>query len=142
MVYRAIQEFDFAALNRLAPISSRTNAAALGFFSRTGYSFLAHFGGAIHGFVLAQPVWQGDRTVVWIAEILGDSPSIYGGLLAEVVKVAYQTGMLEIYLPHPPQGADLNQALREQGFTIGALQLSVRFLEARGAKGETEGLLE
>ena len=148
MVYRPIQNFDFPALSRLeakrlSPGSfSRTSEASLNFFSRTGYSFVAHLGGSIHGFVLAQPIWQGDRTVVWIAEVVADSQPAYSGLLSEVVKVAYQTGILEVYLAHHPQDADLNQALRERGFTIGPLQLSVRFLEARGARGETEGLLE
>lgn len=141
MVYRAIQDFDFANLARLYP-SSRTNPAALGFFSRTGYSFLAHLGGAIQGFVLAQPIWQGDRTVVWIAEMAAASPLAYRGLLSQVLKTAYQTGAFAIYWMHHSQDADLNQVLREMGFSIGPMQFSVRLLEARATRGETEGLLE
>lgn len=147
MIYRPIQDFDFAALagleSKLIPSdASRTGPSSLGFFSRTGYSFLAHLGGTIHGFVLAQPIWQGDRTVVWIVQIVADSMVAYRGLLGEVVKMAYQTGVLEVFLAHPFPDADLNQVLRDSGFTIGPLQLSVRSLQARGAKGETESLLE
>jgi len=52
----------------------RTGPAALRFFARTGHSFVAEEGGRARGFVLAQPLWQGDRATVFVTRLLADDP--------------------------------------------------------------------
>ncbi|MER3481202.1 MAG: DUF1999 domain-containing protein [Meiothermus sp.] len=150
MTYRDFQEFDFPALERLEkkllgdqPAHRyRTNPAALRFFSRSGHSFLAHFAGEVHGFVLAQAVWQGDQVTVLITRLLADSEEAYRGLIAAVVKSAYDAGVYEVALHIDAGNAPVVRALSENGFTVGPLLLAVRVLGSRGLRGEVGGVLE
>lgn len=158
MTYRDFEEFDFPALEQLekkllgdpptdqqraeGTYRYRTTPAALRFFSRSGHSFLAHFAGEVHGFVLAQAVWQGDRVTVLITRLLADSTDAYRGLLAAVVKSAYDAGVYEVALHVDAGNAPVIRALSEAGFTVGPLLLAVRVLGSRGQRGETTGVLE
>jgi len=150
MTYRDFQEFDFATLERLEhrllgeqPIHTyRATPAALRFFSRSGHSFVAHFTGEVHGFVLAQAVWQGDRVTVLVTRLLADSQEVYRGLLAAVVKSAYDAGVYEVAMHADAGNPTIVKALSENGFAIGPMLLAVRVLGSRGQRGETQGVLE
>ncbi|GLV46988.1 Fe-S-binding reductase [Thermus sp. LT1-2-5] len=141
MRFRPFTEFDLEALNQVAgdrPLS----LGAVRHFARTGHSFLAEEGEAPLGFALAQAVWQGEAATVLIARIEGQSQEALEGLLAAVVKSAYDAGVYQVALHLDPERRDLEEALKAQGFAIGPLVLAVRVLGSRGARGETRGVLE
>ncbi len=83
----------------------RTSLPALRFFERSEHSFAAEEDGALFGFVLAQPVWQGDRPTVWVAALVTDPAAPDGvaqGLLHAAVKSAYDTAVYEVHLTVTP----------------------------------------
>lgn len=142
MIHREIQPFDFAALARLEQrlSASPTPQAALEFYSRSPHSFLAHFGGEIQGFVLAQAVWQGDQTVVLVRKVVADSEAVYAGLLGRVVQSAYSAGASSVALHADSRQSGAIQATAEQGFVFAPWVLAVR--ELGREKGEVEATLE
>jgi hypothetical protein len=149
MVFRGFEEADFAALAQFessfyqdARPTLRAVPAGLRFFSRSGHSFLAQApeDNTVQGFVLAQALWQGDQVTVLITRLLA-TPGAYQGLLAAVVKSAYDAGVYEIALHLDTQNQDLTRALQENGFTVGPLVLAVRLLGSRGQIGEAAGVL-
>ncbi|MDM7324878.1 MAG: DUF1999 family protein, partial [Thermus sp.] len=115
---------------------------AVRFFARTGHSFLAEEGETPMGFALAQAVWQGEATTVLISRIEGKGQAALEGLLAAVVKSAYDAGVYQVALHLDPSREELRGALEAQGFHIGPLVLAVRLLGSRGATGEARGILE
>jgi len=151
MHYRFIEEPDFAKLARLErdlfpdqPDSFyRCQPAALRFFARSNHSFVAADETGLHGFVLAQAVWQGDRATVLVTRIAGKNDAVYGGLLKALLKSAYDANAYEVaLLVDENERPDLNQAARENGFSDSGRKMLVRVLGSRGAKGEAGGVLE
>ncbi|MCS6869407.1 MAG: DUF1999 domain-containing protein [Thermus sp.] len=141
MRFRPFSELDLEALNRVAghrPLSP----GAVRHFARTGHSFLAEEGEEPLGFALAQAVWQGEATTVLVVRIEGISQAVLEGLLAAVVKSAYDAGVYEVALHLDPARRELAEALRAQGFAVGPLVLAVRVLGSRGLRGEARGVLE
>lgn len=143
MVYREIQAFDFEALSRLEKKlqTKPQSKAGLEFFSRSPHSFLAHFAGEIHGFVLAQAVWQGDQTLVLVSHLLADSEEAYRGLVGKVVQSAYNLGASGVAIHADARQAAVMEALKEHAFSFAPQVLAVREL-GRGEKGESQGVLE
>ncbi|WP_243028168.1 DUF1999 family protein [Thermus albus] len=141
MRFRPFSELDLDLLNRVAgnrPLSR----GAVRFFARTGHSFLAEEGEEPKGFALAQAVWQGEATTVLVNRVEGQDQATLEGLLAAVVKSAYDAGVYEVALHLDPSREALKRALEAQGFHIGPLVLAVRILGSRGARGEARGVLE
>lgn len=141
MRFRPFTELDLDRLNRVAG-SRPLSPGAVRHFARTGHSFLAEEGEEPKGFALAQAVWQGEATTVLVARIEGQDQATLEGLLAAVVKSAYDAGVYEVALHLDPERKALAEALKAQGFAIGPLVLAVRILGSRGARGETRGVLE
>ncbi|WP_038045922.1 DUF1999 family protein [Thermus caliditerrae] len=141
MRFRPFTELDLDLLNRVAG-SRPLSLGAVRHFARTGHSFLAEEGEEPMGFALAQAVWQGEATTVLITRLEGEDQATLEGLLAAVVKSAYDAGVYEVALHLDPERKALAEALRAQGFAIGPLVLAVRVLGSRGARGETRGVLE
>ncbi|GAB5602745.1 DUF1999 family protein [Thermus sp. FJN-A] len=141
MRVRPFTELDLERLNQVAkdrPLS----LGAVRFFARTGHSFLAEEGESPLGFALAQAVWQGEATTVLLTRIEGKDQKVLEGLLAAVVKSAYDAGVYEVALHLDPGRKALAEALLAQGFAVGPLVLAVRVLGSRGKRGETRGVLE
>ncbi|WP_114313744.1 DUF1999 family protein [Thermus caldifontis] len=141
MRFRPFSELDLDLLNRVAGNRPLSLGAAR-FFARTGHSFLAEEGEEPMGFALAQALWQGEATTVLISRIEGEDQATLEGLLAAVVKSAYDAGVYQVALHLDPKREDLQAALGAQGFSIGPLILAVRVLGSRGQRGETRGVLE
>lgn len=121
MEYRFFGESDYAALTALdllvqqqldvnfdaLPERERegrlnTSHAALKFYERSEHSFVADDGRNIHGFILAQSVWQGDKPIVLVRTVAvsPDAPNgVREGLLHATVKSAYDTAVYEVHLP-------------------------------------------
>ena len=84
----------------------RTSLAALKFFERSEHSFLADDGQTVQGVILAQPVWQGDRPVVLVVQVLlaeHAPPETASGLLHACIKSAYDTAVYEVHFPLTPE---------------------------------------
>ncbi|AEB11802.1 Protein of unknown function DUF1999 [Marinithermus hydrothermalis DSM 14884] len=150
MEYRPFDEQDFPAMEAFerallegAPEHAyRAHPAALRFFMRTGHSFVASTRDAVHGFALAQAVWQGDRPTVFVTRILAADGAAYEGLLRAVVKSAYDAGVYEVAMHIDPEHEALVAAAQAAGFTLGPLVLATRVLGSRGVRGETRHVLE
>ncbi len=116
----------------------RTNPAAIAFFARSGHSFVAEEAGTPLGFVLAQPLWQGDRATVLATRLVAKTPEVKEALLAALTKSAYDAGAYEVAVV----GDETEEAaLKQAGFVAGP-RLFVRALGSRGARGEHRGVLE
>lgn len=119
--YRIFGESDFAALQALdlsvqrradADFDSkdereregrlRTSLPALKFFERSEHSFVAEGGDSLQGALLAQAVWQGDKPIVLVVQVLlaGTAPpETATGLLHACIKSAYDTAVYEVHFP-------------------------------------------
>ena len=164
MIYRPPQEADFPGMQALdletalhddprfetLPERERagrlgTSLAALRFYARSEHSFAAvehpdDDPSTVHGFVLAQSVWTGDRPVVWLSRLRvhPDAPAgTLPGLLHAVTKSAYDAAVYEIHLA--ADAALLPHAQRE-GYKDAGLRHLVRHLgsRARTAPGADE----
>ena len=93
----------------------------LEFFTKTGLSFVSQSGGTIKGIIFAQPVWQGDRTIVLCSGIFGDQ----AGLAEQVENAARQIEAASIVMIGG--GANL-QILQELGFDAEPTTLSSKNL--------------
>lgn len=83
-----------------------TSQPALKFYERSEHSFVAAEGTELHGFALAQAVWQGDRPLVLVRTISlspGAPLDTAAGLLHAVIKSAYDAAVYEVHLPVTPQ---------------------------------------
>ncbi len=151
MHFRFIEEPDFDELARLEknllpgrPDSFyRCRPAALRFFARSNHSFVAVDEAGLHGFVLAQAVWQGDRATILVARVAGKNGDVYEGLLKALLKSAYDANAYEVaLLVNRKERDELYQAAEEIGFSGTGLEMLVRVLGSRGSRGEVAGVLE
>ncbi len=115
--YEVMQALDLAAQRHADPeFDTRpdreregrlnTSLPALKFYERSEHSFLAEDEqGVAQGFVLAQPVWQGDRPIVLVRTVTlapGAPEATAPGLLHAAVKSAYDTAVYEVHYPLTP----------------------------------------
>jgi len=151
MHYRFIEEPDYEALAELEkellpgrPDSFyRCRPAALRFFARSNHSFVAADEGGLHGFVLAQAVWQGDRATVLVSRIAAKDGQVYTGLLRALLKSAYDANAYEVaLLLNRDERGDLFRAATENDFRSSGLEMLVRVLGSRGTRGEIAGVFE
>lgn len=124
--YGALHDLDLRVLRAEAPGFDglpereregriRTTLPALRFYERSEHSFAAEEGGVLHGLILAQSVWQGDRPIVLVARVLlapPADPEVAAGLLHACVKSAYDAAVYEVHLPVTPE---LEAAARAEG---------------------------
>jgi hypothetical protein len=149
MIYRAPQEPDFMAMNALDlalllaedPAFAeqtererqrrvRTSLPALRFLARTEHSFMAidSQSGVVHGFILAQSIWSGDKAIVWVVclRVAPTAPAeCLPGLLHACVKSAYDSAVYEVHLAAPPA---LWPYAEREGFVIDETRHLVRYL--------------
>jgi hypothetical protein len=149
MIYRAPQEQDFTTMNALdlellraedpnfdqlddreRQRRVRTSLPALRFLARTEHSFVAidAESGVLHGFILAQSIWSGDKAIVWVVclRIAATAPAeCLPGLLHGCVKSAYDGAVYEVHLAAPPE---LWPYAEREGFVIDETRHSVRYL--------------
>ncbi|WP_457631711.1 DUF1999 family protein [Oceanithermus sp.] len=151
MHYRFIEEPDFARLEQLEKELLpgrpegfyRCKPAALRFFARSNHSFVAADESGLHGFVLAQAVWQGDRATVLVTRIAAVSEAVYAGLLQALLKSAYDANAYEVaLLAGRDERGEVYRAALAGGFAPSGLELLVRVLGSRGQRGETAGVFE
>ncbi len=150
MLYRFLEEPDFEPLEklerRLAPERSkhgyRATPASLRYYSRTRHSFVAEEDGELHGFLLAQAVWQGDRATVLVTRALADDPETLEGLLRALVKSAYDAAAYEVaLLVDPEEDPTLARAAQATGLADSKRRLFARVLGARGNREGPEYVL-
>ncbi|PTA67792.1 DUF1999 domain-containing protein [Deinococcus arcticus] len=156
MRYRTFTEHDYEALQALDLEAQRgadpafdalaererdgrlhTSLAALKFYERSEHSFVAELGGELHGFVLAQSVWQGDRPVVLVRTVAlrpGADAQVAGGLLHATVKSAYDTAVYEVHFPLTPALA--GAAAQEEAVVTGRYAVCHLGTRAQTAPGE------
>jgi len=151
MQYRFIEESDFEKLaeleKRLLPGKPdsfyRCQPTAIRFFARSGHSFVAADESDLHGFVLAQAVWQGDRATVLVTRIAAKNKETYTGLLNALLKSAYDANAYEAaLLVNRENRNELYDAAKGTGFSNSKLEMLVRVLGSRGEQGEVAGVLE
>ncbi len=148
--FAALEALDLGVQRRLDPTFDtleereregrlRTSLPALKFFERSEHSFVAEQGGQVLGLLLAQPVWQGDRPVVLVVQVLladDAPPETASGLLHACVKSAYDTAVYEVHFPLTPE---LEQAAHaEEAHVLG--RYAVRHLGSRHASAPGERL--
>ena len=150
MLYRFLEEPDFEPLEelerRLAPGRTehgyRATPASLRYYSRTRHSFVAEEGDELHGFLLAQAVWQGDRATVLVTRALADDAETLEGLLRALVKSAYDANAYEVaLLLDPEQDPVLARAAKALGLTDSQRRLYARVLGTRGTREWPEHVL-
>lgn len=156
MQYRFFTEHDFEAMQALEGRAlladtpdlgslpereregrQRSSLPALRFFARSEHSFVAEEDGQLHGFILAQPVWQGDRPTVLVVALTvepGAAPEVGPGLLHATVKSAYDSAVYEVHLTVTPA---LEAAARaEDARSLGRAAVIHLGTRARTAPGE------
>lgn len=149
--FTALQALDLALQRRADPIFDsldereregrlRTSLPALKFFERSEHSFLAEEAGQVLGVVLAQAVWQGDKPVVLVVQVLlaeGAPSGAAGGLLHACVKSAYDAAVYEVHFPVTPEleGA----AHSEEAHLLGRYAVSYLGSRHQTAPGERLG---
>ncbi|MGM9320129.1 DUF1999 domain-containing protein [Deinococcus aquaticus] len=127
MRYRTFSEADYPAMQALDLTLQRqdpafdslpererdgrlhTSQPALKFYERSEHSFVAEEGDTLAGFILAQPVWQGDRPLVLVrtVSVLPGAPEgTSTGLLHAAVKSAYDTAVYEVHFTLTPDLLD------------------------------------
>jgi hypothetical protein len=142
MQVRPLSEADQPALERLEQDlrpddeKPRTNAAALRFFARSGHSFVAEDEHGVQGFVLAQPLWQGDRATVLVTRLIARAHAL-GPLLKALEKSAYDAAAYELALP-ADEGTPLAGAALNAGYYPGPRLFAKRLGSASGRRGVLE----
>lgn len=146
--FAALQALDLAVQRRADPAFDtldereregrlRTSLPALKFFERSEHSFLAEEGGQIMGVLLAQAIWQGDKPVVLVVEVLLAEDALSGaagGLLHACVKSAYDTAVYEVHFPVTP--ALESAAHSEEAHLLGRYAVSYLGSRHQTAPGE------
>lgn len=156
MQYRFFTEHDFEAMQALESRAlhaetpdldqlpereregrRRSSLPALRFFARSEHSFVAEEAGRLLGFILAQPVWQGDRPTVLVVALTlepGAAPEVARGLLHATVKSAYDSAVYEVHLTVTPA---LEAAARaEEARSLGRAAVIHLGTRAQTAPGE------
>ncbi len=142
MQVRPLNEADLPALERLeaelrpGDKRPRANAAALRFFARSGHSFVAEDEDGAQGFVLAQPLWQGDRATVLVTRLVAREHAL-GPLLKALEKSAYDAAAYELALP-APEGSPLARAALDAGYYPGPRLFAKRLGSSMGERGVLE----
>lgn len=123
----------YAAAFGLEP---RCGPASLRFFARTGHAFVAVGASGVRGFVLAQPVFDGERATV-VAHRLASPPpgdaDALRALLRALTKSAYDAGIYDLRIDLPDGDTAASAALAEEGFAASATTVHTRYLGSRAA---------
>lgn len=115
-------------------VAPAVEAAALGFFARSGHAFVAEAGGRLHGAVLAQAVWDGVRPTVRVSRLIGSSEA--RRVLAEaVVKSAYDAAVYDLAAEVPAADAELAALLAAVGWSERPVRRFERVLGSRAGAG-------
>ncbi|MVN87801.1 DUF1999 domain-containing protein [Deinococcus sp. HMF7620] len=163
MRYRTFGEQDYVSLQALDLLAQRTadpafdtlpareqegrlhtSLPALKFYERSEHSFVAEEDGQLHGVVLAQSVWQGDRPTVLVRTLTtrpGAAPEVAASLLHATVKSAYDAAVYEVHFALTPDLA--GAALQEEAVVTGCYavcHLGTRAQTAPGVRLGTPGV--
>lgn len=117
-------------------LEPRAGQASLRFFARTGHAFVAIGEGGVRGFVLAQPVFDGERATVVASRLAtappGDADALRA-LLRALVKSAYDAGVYDLRVDLPNGDRAGMAALADEGFAAAATEIQTRQLGSRAA---------
>ncbi|AZI42704.1 DUF1999 domain-containing protein [Deinococcus psychrotolerans] len=146
--FPALEALDLAVQRRADPAFDtldereregrlRTSLPALKFFERSEHSFLAEEEGQLMGVLLAQAVWQGDKPVVMVVQVLlaeGAPGEAASGLLHACVKSAYDAAVYEVHFPVTPELE--SAAHNEEAHLLGRYAVSYLGSRHQTASGE------
>ncbi len=122
-------------------LERRVTTASLRFFARTGHSFVAVDGGEVRGFVLAQPLFDGERPTVVSARLASTPPGDETALLALIralTKSAYDAGVYDLQVVVPSGDLAGAAALAMETYVSEAVVSFARKLGSRGRGVEPE----
>lgn len=147
-----------AAIDRLYAdahgLEPRASEASLRFFARSGHAFVAEGEGEgeLLGFVLAQPVFDGERPTLFAWRLASPPPghdAALRALVAALTKSAYDAGIYDLRVELPGGDGAGAAALRAEGYGaapatvyahhLGSRAAAVAAASARRASGEAGG---
>lgn len=111
--------------------------ASVRFFERSGHSFIAESDEGVHGFVLAQSVWNGQKPTVLVSRVaLLDVTDdvVRGALLEAVTKSAYDAAVYDLLLLQSAHDARADAVLTDKQFSLLDVRLYGRVLGSRAAQ--------
>ncbi len=121
------------AYARAHGLEPRASEASLRFFARTGHAFVAEGSGRVLGFVLAQPLFDGERAAVFASRLAtpppGDGKAVRA-LLRALTKSAYDAGIYDIRVELPGSD-DAAEALTAESYARVPAALFARYLGSR-----------
>ncbi|HKI58586.1 MAG TPA: DUF1999 family protein [Trueperaceae bacterium] len=126
-------------------LERRASAASLRFFARSGHAFVAEADAGVLGFVLAQPLFDGERPTLFASRLASPPPGdedALRALLKALTKSAYDAGIYDIRVELPEGDAAGAAALAAEDYgpspaTVYARQLGSRAAAvASAARGE------
>lgn len=121
------------AYARAHGLEPRASEASLRFFARTGHAFVAEGNGRVLGFVLAQPLFDGERAAVFASRLATPPPgdgAALRALLRALTKSAYDAGIYDI-LVELPGGDAAAEALADEAYARVPAALFARYLGSR-----------
>ncbi|HKI56892.1 MAG TPA: DUF1999 family protein [Trueperaceae bacterium] len=138
------------AYARAYGLEPRTSEASLRFFARSGHAFVAEGEGGVLGFVLAQPVFDGERPTLLVWRLASPPPgdaAAVRALTRALTKSAYDAGIYDVRVDLPDGDASGAEVLEAEAYgsvptTAFARHLGSRaaaVAAAREARGEEGG---
>lgn len=117
-------------------LEPRASEASLRFFARGGHAFVAEGGSGVLGFVLAQPVFDGERPTLWATRLASVPPGDEGvlrALLKALTKSAYDAGIYDVRVELPRADAAGAAALAAEDYGPAPAAVYLRHLGSRAA---------
>jgi predicted N-acetyltransferase YhbS len=135
---RALEPEDQEALHQIEAeycaqvgVEPLVGAGSLGFFARSGHSFVAEDPQRVRGAVLAQAVWDGVRPTVWLLRLFALDAAAQQALLAALVKSAYDAAVYDLVAEVADADAGLVAQLQGDGWRQRPTQRFERRLGSR-----------
>ncbi|MEJ2667238.1 MAG: DUF1999 family protein, partial [Deinococcales bacterium] len=124
---------DYAGAHGL---ERRASEASLRFFARTGHAFVAVGEAGVLGFVLAQPLFDGERPTLFASRLAtrppGDGVALRA-LLKALTKSAYDAGIYDVRVELPADDVAGAAALGREDYRPAPAAVYARQLGSRAA---------
>jgi hypothetical protein len=113
----ALQGLDVAYAEQMG-VPTLVDRAVLAFYARGGHAFVRDEEGVLTGYVFAHAAWDGGRPTVRLARLVahGAAPHVLRGLLAALVKSAYDAAVYDLVADVPAGDEAAASALRSTSF--------------------------